>query len=213
MLPKESNSRKGPSWIFPSDSYLLIYFYIHYFTHIQILPLLTPYWASSCINKMWLIKPYTFHHPKHWFSKSQKHTFQHSSHDISKRWSQPPSGAAPGWHETSSVRTRRRCCGEKQAPSLRPRPPRDSNPRPLASCRHAATELPACTLQRSSGSWVRWRVLPVLWISALCHVSGYNSSYDMMSPVTSHRRQDTVVFRIVPCSRFLSNSNSTVWNK
>ena len=70
MLPKESNSRKGPSWIFLSDSYLLIYFYIHYFTHIQILPFLTPYWASSCINKMWLIKPYTFHHPKHWFSKS-----------------------------------------------------------------------------------------------------------------------------------------------
>ena len=72
--------------------------------------------------------------------------------------------------------------------------------------RHAATELRACTLQRSSGSWVRRRVLPVLWISALCHVSGYNSSYDMMSLVTSLRRQDSVVFRIVPCSRFLSNS-------
>ena len=118
---------------------------------------------------------------------------QHDSHDISKRWSQPPSGAGQGDMRQAQY---------KQGPAVAVRSmllvsdPDHPGIRTLARwprVRHAATELRACTLQRSSGSWVRRRVLPVLWISALCHVSGYNSSYDMMSPVTSHRRQDSVV--------------------
>ena len=128
----------------------------------------------------------------------QKHTFQHSSHDISKRWSQPPSGAGQGDMRQAQY---------EQGPAVAVRSmllvsdPDHPGIRTLARwprVRHAATELPACTLQRSSGSWVRRRLLPVLWISALCHVSGYNSSYDMivMSLVTSLRRQDSVVFRI-----------------